>query len=133
MSKKSKKKKDKSKDKGKAKAEAKTEGAEGEEATFVFDNGDELTLKFKGNSIVVEGAVIKTGHSNDDYVASVSAFIDGQKVEDFLMPFDYITRKYEIFSKYCLESGEHTLKLVLNNPHRDFALNATNMVIYDNE
>ena len=55
------------------------------------------------------------------------------KVEDFKMPFDYITRKYEIFSKYCIESGEHTLKLVLNNPHRDFALNATNMVIYDNE
>ena len=47
--------------------------------------------------------------------------------------YDYITRKYEIFSKYCLESGEHTLKIVINNPHRDFALNATNMVIYDNE
>jgi hypothetical protein len=94
---------------------------------------DELTLKFKGNSIVVEGAVVKTGHSNDDYVANVSAYIDGVKVEDFLMPFDYITRKYEIFSKYCIESGEHTLKLVLNNPHKDFALNATNMVIYDNE
>mgnify|MGYP002508406055 CR=1 FL=1 len=94
---------------------------------------DELTLKFKGNSIVVEGAVIKTGHSDDAYVANVSAYIDGEKVEDFLMPFDYITRKYEIFSKYCIESGEHTLKLVLNNPHKDFALNATNMVIYDNE
>ena len=94
---------------------------------------DELTLKFKGNSIVVEGSVQKVGHSKDEYVASVSAYIDGQKVEDFLMPFDYITRKYEIFSKYCLESGEHTLKLVVNNPHRDFVLNATNMVIYDNE
>ena len=82
---------------------------------------------------MVEGAVIKTGHSDDAYVAEVSAYIDGKKVEDFLMPFDYITRKYEIFSKYCLESGEHTLRLVLNNPHRDFALNATNMVIYDNE
>ena len=90
-------------------------------------------LKFKGNSIVVEGSVQKIGHSNDDYVASVSAYIDGEKVEDFLMPFDYITRKYEIFSKYCIESGEHTLRLVVNNPHRDFVLNATNMVIYDNE
>ncbi len=94
---------------------------------------DELTLKFKGNSVVVEGSVIKIGHSSENYIAEVSAFIDGEKVEDFLMPYDYIKRKYEIFSKYCIDSGEHTLKLVVNNPHRDFALNATNMVVYDNE
>ena len=94
---------------------------------------DELTLNFEGNSIVVEGSVIKTGHSNDAYVADVTAFIDGKKVEEFKMPFDYIKRKYEIFSTYCLESGKHTLRLVLNNPHPDFALNATNMVIYDEE
>ena len=49
------------------------------------------------------------------------------------MPYDYITRKYEIFSKYLLDSGEHTLTIVVNNPHKDFALYASNMVIYDNE
>jgi hypothetical protein len=94
---------------------------------------DQVTLKFKGNSIVVEGEVRKIGHSNDEYVANVSAYIDGEKVEDFLMPYDYITRKYEIFSKYLLDSGEHTLTIVVNNPHKDFALYASNMVIYDNE
>ena len=93
----------------------------------------ELNLEFTGNSVVVEGSVIKTGHSDFSYVAEVEAFIDGELVEEFEMPYDYIKRKYEIFSKYCLESGRHQLRLVVKNLHRDFALNATNMVVYDLE
>jgi hypothetical protein len=52
-------------------------------------------------------------------------------VEEFVMPYDYITRKYEIFSKYCFESGHHTLELKLLNPHKDYEINAQEMVIYD--
>ena len=94
---------------------------------------DELNLVFEGNSVVVEGRVIQTGSSNENYVAEITAFIDGVKVEDFKMPLDYIKRKYEIFSKYCIESGRHELKLVVNNPHKDFALRAVNMIVYDKE
>jgi len=92
---------------------------------------DSLKLDFTGNSIVVEGSVVKTGHDESDYKAQLRALIDGQMVEEFTMPFDYITRKYEIFSKYELESGRHTLELVLLNPHPDYIINAQEMVIYD--
>ncbi|MBR3500672.1 MAG: ADP-ribosylglycohydrolase family protein, partial [Bacteroidales bacterium] len=79
---------------------------------------DELTLEFTGNSIVVEGSVVKTGHDNSDYRARLQAYLDGELVEEFVMPYDYITRKYEVFSKYCFESGKHTLRFVLLNPHK---------------
>ena len=92
---------------------------------------DEVTLEFEGNSIVVEGSVLQTGHSDLDYVAELSAYLDGELVEQFKMPLDYIKRKYEVFSKYCFESGKHTLRLVLENPHSDFAVNAQEMVVYD--
>lgn len=92
---------------------------------------DTLTLNFNGNSIVVEGSVMKTGHDNSDYVARIQAWLDGEMVEEFSMPFDYITRKYEVFSKYCFGSGDHTLKFVLLNPHKDYVVNAQEMVIYD--
>lgn len=92
---------------------------------------DEVTLEFEGNSIVVEGSVLQTGHSDLDYRADISAYLDGELVERFEMPLDYIKRKYEVFSKYCFESGRHTLRLVLNNPHPDFAVRAQEMVIYD--
>ena len=39
----------------------------------------------------------------------------------------------EIFSKYCFESGEHVLTLRLNNPHPDYELYASEMVVYDKE
>ena len=93
----------------------------------------ELTLEFDGNSIVVEGSVVKTGHDDSDYRARLQAWLDGELVEEFVMPYDYITRKYEVFSKYCFESGHHTLKFVLLNPHKDYEINAQEMVIYDKD
>ena len=94
---------------------------------------DSVDLTFQGNSIVVEGSVRKTGHADDSYVANITALLDGTEVENFNMPVDYITRKYEIFSKYCFPSGEHTLTLRLNNPHPDYELYASEMVVYDEE
>lgn len=90
-----------------------------------------LDLDFTGNSIVVEGSVVKTGHSTKDYVARLEASIDGVVVEEFDMPYDYIKRKYEVFSKYCLSSGHHRLTLRLLNPDPDFEINAQEMVVYD--
>ena len=94
---------------------------------------DELSLDFNGNSIVVEGSVIKTGHDESDYVAHLEAYLDGKKIETFDMPHNYLKRRYELFSKYCFGSGNHTLRLVLTNPHPDYVMNAQEMVIYDKE
>ena len=92
---------------------------------------DELELVFEGNSVVVSGSVVKTGHDDSPYVARLSAYVDGELVEKFSMPYDYITRKYEIFYRYCMPSGRHVLKLVLENPHPDYAMSATEMTVYD--
>ena len=92
-----------------------------------------VDLRFHGNSIVVEGSVRKTGHADDSYVASITALLDGTEVEKFSMPIDYITRKYEIFSSYCFPSGDHTLTLRLDNPHPDYEIYASEMVVYDEE
>ena len=94
---------------------------------------DSLTLEFDGNSIVVEGSVVKTGHDDSDYRAELQAYLDGELIEEWVMPYDYITRKYELFSKYCFASGHHTLKFVLKNPHPDYVINAQTMLVYDNE
>lgn len=94
---------------------------------------DSLTLEFDGNSIVVEGSVVKTGHDDSGYRAELQAYLDGELIEEWVMPYDYITRKYELFSKYCFASGHHTLKFVLKNPHPDYVINAQTMLVYDNE
>lgn len=94
---------------------------------------DEISINFNGNSIVVEGNVVRTGHDASDYVAHLEAYLDGEKIEVFDMPHDYLKRKYEVFSRYCFGSGDHTLRLVLTNPHPDYVINAQEMLVYDNE
>ncbi len=63
----------------------------------------------------------------------MTALLDGKEVERFRMPVDYITRKYEIFSAYCFESGTHTLTLKVENPHPDYELYASEIVVYDKQ
>lgn len=94
---------------------------------------DELTLKFEGSAVVVLGQVTKVGFDNSGYVAKLEAYIDGQKVEDVIMPVDYIKRKYDIFYKYGLKDGKHELRLKLLNPKREYVIEAKEMVVYSNE
>jgi hypothetical protein len=96
-----------------------------------FNNS--TTLDFKGTGVVVEGAVVQTGHSSHPYVAEIEASLDGKVVETFKMPHDYIIRKYDVFSLYGIEAGSHTLTLKVLNPSPDFVIEAKNMVIYDNK
>ena len=92
---------------------------------------DQVELTFNGCGVVVEGSVRKTGHADDSYTASITALVDGKVVETFRMPIDYIKRKYEIFSGYDFGSGKHVLTLRLENPHPDYDIYASEMVVYD--
>ncbi len=103
-----------------------------ERRVLKLDITDEATLRFNGNSVVVMGQVRKLGIGNDNgYVARLEAYIDGEKVEDIEMPYDYIKRKYDIFYKYELPvDGPHTLRLKWVNPDRGYVIEAKEMVVY---
>lgn len=93
--------------------------------------GDELTLRFTGNSVVVMGQVTRVNLTEADYTAVIECSIDGRVVETTQMPYDYIRRKYDIFYTYNLTvDGEHTLTLKVLNPHPDFRIEAREMVVY---
>lgn len=93
--------------------------------------GDELTLRFTGNSVVVMGQVARVNLTETDYTAVIECSIDGRVVETTQMPYDYIRRKYDIFYTYNLPvDGEHTLTLKVLNPHPDFRIEAREMVVY---
>lgn len=95
---------------------------------------DELTLEFDGNSIVVMGQITMVNEDDGEYVAQLEAYIDGEKVEEFVMPYDYIKRKYDVFHKYNLpEDGKHVLKIKLINPHKSYVVEAKEMVVYSSK
>ena len=99
---------------------------------LLLDITDEASLSFSCNSVVVMGQVRKQGIDDDNsYVARIEAFIDGEKVEDIEMPYDYIKRKYDIFYTYELPvDGPHTLRLKWVNPDPGYVIEAKEMVVY---
>ncbi|MDR1973108.1 MAG: ADP-ribosylglycohydrolase family protein [Bacteroidales bacterium] len=94
---------------------------------------DELTLNFTGSAVVVMGQITQVCASSfgDNYIAQIEAYIDEKKVEDILMPYDYIKRKYDIFYKYDLPDTKHTLKLKVKNPNSSFVVEAKEMIVYE--
>ncbi|MDR0619566.1 MAG: ADP-ribosylglycohydrolase family protein [Bacteroidales bacterium] len=94
---------------------------------------NELSLNFTGSAIVVMGQVTQTCTNNENYAAVLEAWIDGKKVEEFKMPYDYIKRKYDIFYKYDLDDTAHTLVLKVKNPHTSYVIEAKELVVYGNE
>jgi hypothetical protein len=92
---------------------------------------ENLKLDFNGNGIVILGNVKnQCGQTESDYVAIIDVFMDGLKTEQIRMPFDYIVRKYDIYHKYMLENGMHTIELKWLNQDPDFRLTLKSYVVY---
>lgn len=91
----------------------------------------ESTWKFNGSGIVLQGLVRRDLQSAPgDYAALLEASIDGKPVENFSMPLDYITRKYDIYHNYELTDGEHTLTIKWLNPAPGYAVQCKDIVVY---
>lgn len=92
---------------------------------------ESIKLDFTGNGIVVLGNVkSQCGVAKSDFVALLDVYIDGVKVEQVKMPYDYIVRKYDIFYKYMLPNGNHKLEIKWVNQNPDFRITLKSYVVY---
>jgi hypothetical protein len=90
-----------------------------------------INIDFAGNGIVVLGNVNSIcSVPTSDYVALLDVYIDGEKVEQVKMPYDYIVRKYDIFHKYLLENKDHHVEIKWVNKSPDFSIYMKSIVIY---
>ncbi len=72
--------------------------------------------------------------SNWDYTGEfaydVEMYLDGALVETVKLPANHISRRNEIFWKYQLPAGNHSIRVKLLNPHADYRLELWDMIIY---
>jgi len=95
---------------------------------------ESIKIDFSGTGIVVLGNVkSRCIDESRDFVALLDVYIDGEVAEQVKMPFDYITRKYDIFHRYMLPSGEHKLEIKWVNQHPDFRIYFKSYVVYDDK
>lgn len=71
-----------------------------------------------------EGIVIRGDVSCEDklYEARIEIEVDGRKVDAFAMPADWNRRRHEIWWRFDLKAGRHTITIHWTNPRDDAAL-----------
>ncbi|WP_044269706.1 ADP-ribosylglycohydrolase family protein [Bacteroides timonensis] len=84
-------------------------------------------FEFEGTGFVMRGSVKS---KNDDYVAHVSVYVDGELVEEAKLPVNFTKRRQELCWKYQLSKGKHELILKWNNPEKDAMLHCGEVIIY---
>ncbi len=84
---------------------------------------------FRGSGIVFKGAV-----QADDpaYVAKVEMYIDGVLAETASLPASFTTRRHELFWKYRLAEGDHTVSFRWLNPDKKASVRFSEAVVYVN-
>ena len=81
----------------------------------------------------VGSEVFALAEQDDDYVAEIEVWIDGQLDQVSLLPMRGTSRKLEPAWKYCLPEGRHHVKMVWRNPNPKVYLLRINAIQYYSE
>lgn len=93
---------------------------------------DEISFDFEGTGFVLRGESARWG-SNGDFVHHAAVYIDDKPAVPVELPFNYTTRKYELFWQYGLPKGHHTVKMKINNPSADYEIRLQDVIVYDDK
>jgi hypothetical protein len=93
----------------------------------------ELSFEFEGTGFALRGEAEKKKNEASDYVFEAELYIDGEKTETAKLPTSYTTRRHELFWKYGLANKKHSVSVKILNPNDDYAVNATDYVIYSDK
>ncbi len=110
--------------------------------TIRFGDKQEYEIEFEGIGVVIKGrawnidfkdkyALETAAETLDDYHLTVDFFIDGELTKTMDLPLDFVERSYELFFKYQLPPGKHTLKLMVKNPNKKIYLEIGDIITYD--
>ena len=66
----------------------------------------------------------------NNYNLEIEYSIDDKISKTMQTPIYFIERAHELFFKYDLDPGKHTLKMKIKNPNEDVRLDITNLITY---
>jgi ADP-ribosylglycohydrolase len=97
------------------------------------ENNQELVFDFEGIGFVLNGSAEKAPGMAEDHTFEMEMYIDGEMVEEFVMPTDYRTRKFEVAWKYQLPEGKHEVKIRVLNPKAGYKVRIEDLLLYGSE
>jgi hypothetical protein len=108
-----------------------------EKKRIAVDLKDEYTFDFDGIGFVVLGEAHPVQQSSWDYKGDFTfkaeLSLDGNKPETINLPSNFLTRRHELFWKYQLPKGKHSVKMKLLNPDGGFILRLADVIVYQDQ
>lgn len=93
---------------------------------------DVYTHTFEGTGIVVKGYVSNWDGIGPAYSAKAEIYLDEIKIETAELPSNFQTRRHELFWKYGLPKGRHTLRIKLLNRDKQYDVRISDILTYSN-
>ncbi|MDR1623702.1 MAG: ADP-ribosylglycohydrolase family protein, partial [Tannerellaceae bacterium] len=83
-------------------------------------------VSFEGTGVVFSGGIRS---KDNEYVGKVAVSIDGRPAETVNLPVNPLKRRHDIFWKYQLPAGKHTVTFKWLNPTKEAVINFGNMLV----
>ncbi|HUR10662.1 MAG TPA: ADP-ribosylglycohydrolase family protein [Flavitalea sp.] len=93
---------------------------------------DTFTFEFEGIGFVIKGETTKWNQSTD-IISRAELYIDNVLTETSELPSNYTTRKNDLFWKYKLPKGKHTVTIKLLNPVESQTIRIDDVIIYSDK
>jgi len=93
----------------------------------------DFSFDFEGTGFILRGEAKKKSDIDKDYVFEAELYLDGKKIETAKLPTDFTTRRLELFWKYPLPKGKHTVKITILNPNKNYYVRGISYVVFSDK
>lgn len=100
---------------------------------------NEYTFDFEGIGFVLKGEAKSKGKSTSSagnenpFAFNAELYIDEKKVETARLPANFTQRRYDLFWKYQLPKGKHSVRIKLLNPDQDYVVRMGDLLVYSDQ
>jgi hypothetical protein len=93
----------------------------------------EYLFTFEGTGFVMQGGARKAGDQMEHRELNLEVFVDGNQIEEAVLPTSFQSRRHEVTWKYKLQDGEHEVRLVWINPLEGYRIDLNRVIVYGPE
>lgn len=106
------------------------------------DLENEYSFDFEGIGFVLKGVAQPKNRSKSDatpvgsensFAFNTELYVDGKKIETAKLPVNFTHRRYDLFWKYQLPKGKHTVRVKLLNPDSEHVVRMNEVLVYNDQ
>ena len=101
--------------------------------SFNHDDIQEISFDFEGTGFVLRGEAVKKSTEFPDGKVYATLFLDGKEIERSDFPTDFRNRKNDLFWRYQLPKGKHTVTVKVNKSDERYILRSFEYVTYSDQ